>query len=549
MSKKCLWVFGNAVQDITIDVDMERLSHDPTNKNGEMMRLSDRGVEINPRLTLIGQIGLQNFAIPMELAEKPEDDLRKNDEAWPILKGGRKYTLKNNIDELKTSLPAEGGHLVLPCESLTWGGGGVNVMTFLRALAPGKDKVPIRYTDVAMSRMLPSLIKDLKAVVSAVGDSADNLYDEKPAEAENYTNDLAEIVADHAPDRSLEVYLASLPVEGMLYRTKEPRFRRNLVFSRVHSAYREVNNKIILRGSSSDLPDHEEQRIASLLNLHNDDVGAILLNSVKDGQMFKAAYCFYKSLHDQGNDVVAILAMTEAMQKFTKWMLEPANCDEKGKLPPFILVFNETEAQNFTNKLGGNFAAFMEEDGLPDIKKFAELAIFLRGKFDPEKVPRIYVTLGPRGSLGIDASGHVIYAWIFSKSGATIYDTNACGDAYCAAIALLEWAKRHGHPNIAKVNFQCDMAPSAHEMEYFMAVATAAAYCKATNRHGRVRSADLKDLLQHHHLASIILPTAEELANITAVTCPECADANFRLREPSQARFHDITDDLIELLA
>jgi sugar/nucleoside kinase (ribokinase family) len=218
-------------------------------------------------------------------------------------------------------------------------------------------------------------------------------------------------------------------------------------------------------------------------------------------------------------------------------------------------VFNEKEAHSFAEKLGGKLEPFMnKEEELPDIKKFAKLAIFLFSKFNPENPPRIYVTLGPRGSLGVDGSRHVIYVSSFSKSGAIIHDTNACGDAYCAAIALLEWAKRHGgHPNITGVNFPDDPLAYAKEMQYFMAVATAAAYCKATNRRGRVYAADLKDLLEHNHLASSILRTIQELADmkledIKNNKLPDCIDKDFRLREPSEAKFPKITEDLSKLI-
>lgn len=552
MTNKFIWVFGNAVQDITVDVDIERLSRHPANKKGEMIRLTDRGPEINPNLTLVAQIGLQKFAVRMELENNAK--VEKTADNWPILKGGSKYTLASEIGDPATLSISEAEILPIPCENLTWGGGGVNLTTFLRSLQPDRDKLPIRYTDIAMGRFLPDLTGELEATLASFGDSANSLYDARSAksrkEADRQANRLAEIAARYSPERSLEVYLASLPVEALLHRVKEPKFRRNLVCRRFHAASpgREVNDKIILRGHTNDLPQNEQARIAEVLNLHADQVGAILLNSVKDAQMFKAAYSLCKSLTQQSREVVAIFAMTKAMQEFTYWMLQDSSHDMDGKLPPFILVFNETEAHQFAEQLGGSFEPFVDQkDGLPDIKKFAEMALFLRGKFDPEKVPRIYVTLGPLGSLGVDASGHVVYVWRFAKSGATIYDTNGCGDAYCAAVALLEWAKRHDHPNIAKVDFGSELAPSAHEMEYFMAVATAAAYCKATHRQGRIHTADLKELLQHAHLASVILPTVEDLANLTPATRPECVDELFRLHEPSPARFHGVTDDLAEL--
>ena len=374
----------------------------------------------------------------------------------------------------------------------------------------------------------------------------ENLYRKNPVKAESITSEVASLASRYTPDRSLEVYLASLPVESVLYRPKNPRFRRNWVFSHFRSAYRKLDNKIVLRGSPNDLPADEEKRIRKLLQPHANEVGAIVLNSLKDGPLFRAAYSLYKRAHHADKKVVAILAMTEPMQKFTGWLRTHSNATRK--LLPFILVFNETEAHKFAKKLKSKTKPFMKDDELPDIRLFARMAVDILSHFDPKSAPRIYVTLGSRGSLGVDGFGNVVYVSNFSKRGATIYDTNACGDAYCAAVALLEWASRHGYENIAKINYATNNNPDADEMLYFMAVATAAAYCKATNRRGRVYAADVRDLLEHNHLASVILPKVTQLTNLRKDNRPDGVDENFRLREPAKARFVGVTEQLSRLI-
>ena len=552
-SKKFLWVFGNAVQDITVEVDIERLARELGDVEDIMIRLGDQGPEIPASLCLKTQAGSQEFAAFVEL-----QDAKMAAGNRYLLEGGGKYTLEKDIVDSHEGLPNRS--LFLPCENLSWGGGGANVVTFLRALAPKAETVPIKYTDIAMSRSLPILLQKFESIRGEIGRAPEkqrgkeslarylrDLYEANPVQAESITSRLATIASNYAPERSLEVYLASLPVEGVLHRPTVPRFRRNLVFSRFRSAYREVDNKIVLRGSPSALPDEEEAKIANLLHAHESGVGAMLLNSLKDGPLFRAAYSLYKRAYSLDDRVVAILAMTDAMQQFTEWLVNDKGPD--AKFPPFILILNETEAYRFAMKLGGNCEPFVKEDGLPDICKFAEIAITLLSHFDLRKTPRLYVTLGARGSLGVDGAGNVVYVSSFSKRGATVYDTNACGDAYCAAIALLEWAKRNGYQNIADVDFGRNRHPGAEEMRYFMAVATAAAYCKATNRRGRVYAADVKDLLQHNHLASVILPPVRELVNLTADTRPDCVDENFRLREPAEARFIPVTRQLSSLIS
>jgi hypothetical protein len=555
--KKNLWIFGNAVQDITVEVDVDRISREINNFR-EKIGLTEHGPELAKNLWLKTQIGSQEFAVNMELKETSP---LKNNNMYTLL-GGEKYTLTGDILDKHKDVPDNVDSLFLPCENISWGGGGANVVTFLRALAPNYENVPIKYTDIAMSRSLPILIQKLEKIrkninipndKSGVGRKSlarqlSDLYDKDPIKAEITTNEIAATASNYSPERSLEIYLASLPVESVLYRPKNPRFRRNWVFSHFRTASREVDNKIILKGTPDAIPDAEEGRIKDLLESNNTGVGAIMLNSLKDGPLFRAAYSLYKKSYENGEDVVAIFAMTKAMQEFTEWMLK--NKDRKGNLPPFILILNESEAHSLANKFGGKTEPFMKEDELPDIEKFAQIALTIWSKFDVRCVPRIYVTLGPRGSLGVDRGGNVVYVSCYAKSGATIYDTNACGDAYCSAIALLEWAKRHGKFNssIAKVDPN-DPLESPEEMRYFMSVATAAAYCKATNRRGRVYAADIKDLLQYNHLASVILPHVRSLAELTKdIRRPDCIDADNRLREPACAMQVGITDALNNLI-
>lgn len=551
MKKKCLWIFGNAVQDITVEVDIERLSRELDEKRN-LIHLAEQGPQIKSRIGLKTQIGSKVFGIEVEL-----EGVKISQDDTYLLEGGKKYLLQGSVKDSDEEIPEPS--LFLPCENLSWGGGGTNVVTFLRALTPSSEVVPIRYTDIAMDVSLPKVIRNVLKALKPFTDTLpmpdsgnfdlssflQSLFDIDRVKAELVTRKVAAIAADYSPERSLTVYLASLSVESVLYRPKEPRFRRNWVFSRFRNAYREVNNKIILKGNFNPLPDEEQNDITDLLHAHTDDVGAILINSLKDAPLFKAAYSLCKDAYKE-KDFVAILAMTETTQEFIKWM--DINRDEKGFFPPFILVLNETEAHKLALAFGGDKEPFMKENDLPNIREFAKMVHILQKQFDPAVgLPRIYVTLGDRGSLGVDGSGHVVYVSSFSKRGATVYDTNACGDAYCATIALLEWARQHGYPDIAEVK-NPNLDPTIEEMQYFMAVATAAAYCKATNRRGRVYAAELRDLLQYIHLPSTILWTVDTLMTLKKQKLPSCVDEDFRLREPAEARHVGVTKELSRLI-
>jgi hypothetical protein len=64
-TKKCLWVFGNAVQDITVEVDIERLSREVDAKRA-LIHLADQGPQVSRRLSLTTQIS-QPKLVPVSL--------------------------------------------------------------------------------------------------------------------------------------------------------------------------------------------------------------------------------------------------------------------------------------------------------------------------------------------------------------------------------------------------------------------------------------------------------------------------------------------------
>jgi hypothetical protein len=274
-----------------------------------------------------------------------------------------------------------------------------------------------------MSRSLPEVVRQALDVLGPLMEESagsgqgglvsllEGLFETDRHRAERLTREVAAIAAGYSPELAFAVYLASLSVESVLYRPKVMEFRRNWVFSRFRSAYREMNNKIILRGSFSPLPDDEEHSVVQLLKAHAKDVGAILINSLQDGPMFRAAYALCRSSYKDDN-FVAIVAMTETTQKFAKWMLK--NSDSNNRLPPLILVLNEHEAYTlaceFKQDSDPSLEPFVTENDFPDMKKFAAIADALRGRFFKfGGLPRIYVTIGERGSLGIDFGGTVIY--------------------------------------------------------------------------------------------------------------------------------------------
>ncbi len=538
-----IWIFGNAIQDITVRVDLDMLIReygDVTDK----INLGDTPL-VKKGVWFTTQQGSKRFSVEMDLEEH-----QTNKDNMYALRPGDKYRLKGKV--IEGPPPDKISSLFLPCEDIYWGGGALNACRFIRSLAPNPKSVPLNYTDVAMSRSLRVLVtrlqnelkmhlNDSDVTLAQLSNAVYNLVEDNPGSAERLAAALANIAAEYAPAESLEVYLASLSAEPTLYRPKKPEFRRNWVFSSFRSANRHIGNKIICKGTFDPIADRDEE-VLSLLKTREITPGAVLLNSINDSSIFRSAYELYRNTLNDNPDVVGIMAMTGTTQKHIPWLRSVA---ENDMFPPFITILNEQEAADFGEKLGYEEGPFMKPpDGLPNIWRFARLLQTILKHFVVGQVPRIYVTLGPRGSLGFDGSTNmVIYVSCFSRPGEQVFDTNACGDAFCAGVTLLEWAKRHVVSKIPE--FGSDPQRRAREMMRIMAVATAIAHCKATERRGRVDAKEVEDILEHTHVACGMVGIMDDLLKGRAAPWVD-NDGDLRLQPPEAKRI-GVTQSLLEL--
>ena len=498
------------------------------------------------------QIGLQGFSACLSATAdetREKDRLILTADNFYEIKPGSKYQLDDEIREGPSGALAD-QTVIVPGDYVNWGGGGVNVSVFARAIAPNPSLVPIKYTDIATSDTLGEFRHDFQETDARLKELGP-LDPTDPTLIDLWRERFSKTIVKYVPERSLESFLSSLSIDVILHRPAKCEPRRNLVISRIRGGGREVDNKIVCRGKVTPLDD-EQMDVPAMLGRHADNVGAVILNSVKDRALFEAAYSFYKQAYARDQNTLGLLAMTEPMLRYTEWMMEQAGGK---KLPPHILIFNEKEFFEFAAKFSDSLVPFMDTPSVPPhVKRFIAIGSTIRELFRPKDAPRIYVTLGPYGSMGIDRDGWVLYVSGFLKPRATIFDTNACGDAYSAAIALLEWGKRHGYPNLAPwpggtENDGADVSAMADhkEMIYFMSVATAAAYSRATNRHGRVDTREIQDLLEHVHLASL-----QELVQVDTPNeriLREITDRGGRLKTPTVAKTRGVTDDLRRLMS
>lgn len=544
-----IWIFGNAVQDVTVDVDMARLKRTHPDLD-QFLRFDDKP-RLRQGLRLHMQYGQERFVMDVNL-----QDQQAEADGFYTLTPGRKYTLTGSLlttEAIAMSREPYQGPL-LHCENVTWGGGGLNVARFLRQLASRPEQVPILYTDLALGTPLASAVSALETTATAhTKGKARTLtqalqYFQQArggrARAEALLAATATQLARAGTENCLDVYLASLLIEPVLHRPREL-VRRNLVFSRFRSTSQATHDKIICRGYFAPCASEQDTDVVQKLlrAYRHDNVGAIVLNSLKDDALFQAGYTYYRQVLRHRPDAVGIVAMTSPMQKFTAWLL----ADRKrhgGKFPPFILVFNQDEALQFAERFQPGLAPiFATPDAPLNFAACGRIAQVLRAQFPTDPMPRMYITLGARGSVGIDSTGIAVYVSRFTRLNDTIFDTNACGDAYCATITLLEWAKRHGYADLTGIDIADDVTARAREMQYFMAVATAAAYCKATDRFGRIDGSRVSDLLMHTHLASDQLVYVHDLAKGVV---PEWAGPS---GQPKHARLFEVTETLCQLIA
>jgi len=565
MESDFIWIFGSSVQDITVDIDLDALAQESKNVQSKI-RFSDRQLLIRKGLWLRTRIGSDRYALQIDIP-----DIEPDSDGMYHLPLGKKYSLAGEI--LDNFAIDQDPNILLPGETVSWGGGGINVATFLRALVPSPDKVPIKYTDVAMAAdfaltmqalesLRGELLKEVEQIRAKSPTNAhrskrlsrripapqspmawplvDDLLTANRLKTEQMVAKAAAYAARYSPDRSLDVYLASLRVENVPYRPQRPRFRRNLVIRKIRTLDEEVSERTIFKGFAPAIPKKLDKSASSLFKTHAEGVAAIMLNTVYDQALFDVACQACKRAMRHNSNVVAVVAMTESTQKLYPRLLK--QLPKSGRFP-LVLVFNEEEAFKYAKKVDKKLQPFMEKgDDLPDLSKFARLAELLRAQFPPDKAPRIYVTLGRRGSLGIEEDGTVVYTSCYNKPGAILHDKNACGDAFCAAITLLEWAKRNGYPNVGGV--PKGRLSEANEMRYFMEVATAAAYCKATNRHGHVVANEVQDLLKHEHLASDVLFTVAQLKKKQR---PSYASDDY-LRRPLSSKAPSVTKTLQKIM-
>ena len=156
--RKPIWIFGNAVQDITVDVDLIRLARD-NNRIRDFIRLEEAPLIKSNVVLKTNKYG-EDYFCKAEIENLEEDENK-----FYLLKPGNKYTLNGNVEN-DPKFGEKEKCVFLPCENISWGGGGLNVATFLRAISPDPQTVPVKYVDIAKGRPIHKLYGIFEGIVT-----------------------------------------------------------------------------------------------------------------------------------------------------------------------------------------------------------------------------------------------------------------------------------------------------------------------------------------------------------------------------------------------
>ena len=498
-----LWVIGDSVQDITVEIDLEQLSrkHDSDHK----IQLHSASVRIEKGTVLHAQSGPRRFEATIDVKIENKDGKMRPEMVGDFfeLLPGDKYILERAVREVNVTPPSGSKTIVVHCEDVSWGGGGLNAVQFIRSLSSDPSVVPITYTDIAMEK-----------------NPADEFFKKyQGMSASSDKDQLIKALSKFSGDRYLELHLKSINVATAFIHPTRPSMRLNWVISRVHSSEGEIHNKIICKSA---LNNYQLQidwvDVDRILAEQAKRARVVFMNSLKNQELIRRTYKALKSQCRPNcpTNPVGIFAMTESMHDLQNLLYKDLKADVT--MPELTLVFNESEfvsyARRFVPKRNRkDVEEFMSTaDAMPNLQQFAKLVNLVTNPVLGKHQLTLVVTLGSRGSFCVTSDKQVLYVATYAKPRATIFDTNKCGDAFCGTLALLLWGDANG-----KVNSNGDFENNVAKWTYFLRVATATAYAKATNRRGNLDLPQVSDLLENWYLASAIKQTPTDILDGTEV--------------------------------
>jgi hypothetical protein len=531
-----LAVIGNGVHDRTVELDLERLRYVDRDV-GDKIRIAEDGrvvaIRTGTRLKVVGPLG------DWEVVDLRPAGVAQRD-------GFLRFVPSENdkFDHDPAVVAPPGPTIEVPRKRSRWGGGGVGAITAMRALSPA-GVTPLRYVDIgrpitestrfsenlarvfelvltsqpllarsadllhplaAASGAGPSHLEALSAQLRAVGGKVLATINASGLREEFYQR-TAKLFRTYSEGTHLEMYLDELAIEFSFFRHPDWKAISNLVISKVRDGSFEVNNKILIRGERAALPPDVGAAVRSDVSAAVRDASVLMINTIYDQTFFDAAIDV--AIRRQGEGTRIIWAMTE------KTAAKIKELQLKNQLPPSfftnsVFIFNAPEFAAFLGD--GEFAG--AERRLPRVSLIRSLVKRFTNAIHAPFSCRLYVTLGARGSLGVTQHGEIIYTGTYGHIGREIHDTTGAGDAYAGALALMEY---HG----------AALGLRRNERQFVMqamAIASAAAYSKATNPLGTVVAEDVARLVSRAYVpAETVAWVGDDGRDGARVEAPETA--------------------------
>ena len=495
----CLLIAGDFVMDYTTIIDVDAINRGV--KDGDIkIRIKNQKLEVRKNSYFCAQFGNERTYFKLEKIKIDGKlcPIESDDEGFIALQPGSKHKL---IESPRDKLPNLDEKYVIniPIQKISWGGGGLNLVTAIRSISSRQKTEKIKFTSINRNHNFTDIFSD-KVMKNP----------EEPTEEE--IQKLCSIVArKYSSLKTVEIYLSSQDVEFNFIRLnidkkKSIGWKRNLIIAEAHDERIALRDKITLKSPEPEMvmdkPECKKKLVQNIMK----DFDTLVINSVKKREFFECLVDVFREMHAQ-NPKNGIIAMTNANIEYLDHLMKP-DAGLRRIISPFKLIFNETEVVDFLKKMRELPAERynIQNQGLLGSHYLDKTQIIKNNFIDFEDLFKvinalvqnipfrrtIYITLGKFGSIAIDPNNVVHYVGVYPSRGVKIYDTNACGDYWSAMISLLEH-KKFVRPN----NFPPNFNKSDN-----MRIASAIAFCKMTNPSGRVFLYEALLLLKNQYIPS-----------------------------------------------
>lgn len=520
-------VFGSRVRDVTVDIDLSAM-HLVRPDLRDLIRFEDNDPVLRVGTQVATLVGNRtfNFTLNLQATQKRgrrEPAVRKDPKPMYVLHPGTKYDFRRPVGERP-------GHpqLVLPARGLSWGGGGINLAVTLRGLS-SRMTSPLVYVDTARPyhereewqkfwRAARSLTTEPKLASALPKPSNSRRAAPPPTDAiatarrwmdavlrhEAGFRHLAQLLSAFDQQDSLELFLAARQIDFALYRHAPASAPLNLVFGSLRDASREFTDKIIFRGWRPLLGDDHEDAILAHLDGEIRTPGLIVINTVYDPPLFRAALRWAKRVQDRQQALPdrllcpVVACLTERNLKHLSGRRRAA-LGELKTLRNLYVIFNDAEFGQFSaapRRRSANASLLLktiEQRLRPTGEDLRTLLDDFISDF-PKADQHVIVTLGEVGSMGV-ANDVIRCTGSYVVPQKRVFSTSGCGDAFAAGVALLAYHWHNGSSDVSAA-----WGAPQQRLDLMLKVGAAAAYARATSPTSSVSSRDVLALLQNAYL-------------------------------------------------